>query len=106
MEVWKGHQVFNFQDFVVLEVEVFDPFFSFQQRNMLEAPRIELYFFWILQSLFWPPVDDQDIGNLGKLDIQGKTVGLNMVQLAMLEQVAISFIVLRLKKLSDQFGLW
>ena len=106
MEVWKGNQVFDFHDFVVLEVEVFDPFFSFQQRNMLEAPRIELYFFWILQSLFWPPVDDQDIGNLGKLDIQRKAVRLNMVQLAVFEQVTIPFIVLRLKKLSDQFWLW
>ena len=64
-QVRQRNKVFYFCDFIMLEGEHFEFFFSLEERNMVEVEPIQIHFLNILISFDWPPIAHPYIGNLG-----------------------------------------
>ena len=97
MKVWQRDEVLDAGDLVVLQVEILDLFFAFEERDVLQTPRIKGQLLWVALSLYWPPIDDQNVANLRQLDVDREGFGLDVVQIAMSEQVPISLVLFLLQ---------
>ena len=93
-QVGKGDEVFDFMDFVVLESDHFEFFFTLKQGHMGQVQGIKIKFFQTGFPFRGASIADPDIGDLrefGKNDVSGL---LNSFEVAVLDEVLESLIFL------------
>ena len=73
---------------------------------MFEAARVEIHLLEVGLALTGSAIDNYNVGDLGKLDIEGERLGLNAHNVSMFQQISVSLILLLIHKTSQHVGIW
>jgi hypothetical protein len=73
---------------------------------VFEAARVEIHLLEVGLALTGSAIDNYNVGDLGKLDIEGERLGLNAHNVSMFQQISVSLILLLIHKTSQHVGIW
>jgi hypothetical protein len=73
---------------------------------VFEAARVEIHLLEVGLTLTGSAIDNYNVGDLGKLDIEGERLGLNAHNVSMFQQISVSLILLLIHKTSQHVGIW
>jgi hypothetical protein len=73
---------------------------------VFEAAGVEIHLLEVGLALTGSAIDNYNVGDLGKLDIEGERLGLNAHNVSMFQQISVSLILLLIHKTSQHVGIW
>ena len=73
---------------------------------MFQAAWVEIHLLEIGLALTRSAIDYYDVGDLGKLHIEGERLRLNAHYVSVFQQVSVSLILLLIHKTSEHVGIW
>ena len=73
---------------------------------MLKASIVESKLFRLVDAFRGSAVDDHDVGNLFKFDVESQGVSFDIMKVAVADEITVAFIFLVVKKLLNQARVW